>query len=275
MEMVAVVRLSLPSTLPSASRDDFWVNYWQINGDRPLSLRDAPVSEEAVFREFGAHLAKKISETGKYRHVEIKVRGIRYGSIELLLAIIGGEELVTEMFWTLVEFYAPDAFNEAVGGHVPLQTHVTHGQASGVGGSAGQGVGRVLSAANAPLIALIFGAVIVVYLLMWRIDSLEKEYTALHLDHTALVGKLTDQNTVLTTGLLLKLGIALAPGAQAPHGAPSNATIQSPAETPATQPRPAQPTQVLPSPRSEPSTETSPPPKAGSSQQGEKRGKPD
>lgn len=298
MQRMAVVRLSLPSTSPSATKKDFWTNYWQSSSPTRSPAPDD--NERALIQEFGTKLAQKISRVDRsWRDVRVEVRGVRYGSIELLLLVIGGEELLSEMFWTVLEFSAPEAFNDTVNGNVALQAHVSPGQGGLAGGAGGHGGGagghgfnRALAAARTPLTALILGAVIIIYLLMWRVESLEKEYTALHHDHTSVVNKLTEQNTVLTTGLMLRLGIPVPPGkdehkqeGKAETSTPSHSSqtqappassplLPPPAGSPHTKAEPAPPTQISPSPTSEPQTGTSssPQPNVQSSPQGEKRG---
>lgn len=95
-------------------------------------------SEVALRDNFGRKLQDLISLRdieGKRRpdlfgspaDLNIYVRGINYGSIEILLAIVGGEDLITEMFWSALELYAPKAFNDAMGtSGVPMQAKVVH-----------------------------------------------------------------------------------------------------------------------------------------------------
>ncbi|WP_342734421.1 hypothetical protein [Bradyrhizobium sp. B117] len=276
MQKMAVVRLSLPSTLPSATRKDFWTNYWQSNSP-PLPERDAGENERALIEDFGPKLARLLSRADESWRVEIKVRGIRYGFIELMLLVIGGEELLSEMFWTVLEFSAPEAFNETVNGNAPLQPHVPPGQGGGHGGGAvgGHVANRVLTAVRTPLVALILGAVIIIYLLMWRLESLEKEYIELHHDHTSVVNKLTEQNSALITGLMLKLGIPVPPGRDE-HKQESKAEPSPPPIASHGEQKRSSPVSSIPSPVVSPPTKTEtspcPSPKVDPSPEGEKRG---
>jgi hypothetical protein len=213
MERLAVIRLSLPGASPGATRDEFWISYWQLNrlGAGP---RDTARSHEAIFLTFGGLLSQRLSSIG-YK-VEVTVRAIRYGSIELLLALTGGEELLNEMFWTVLEFYAPEAFNQAVGADVPLQAGVTHGRGGGghggVGGhGGGHGVNRALALARAPVILFVLLVVVTVGLMIWKIESLEREYIELHHDYSHIVGRIVQQNGALANSLMSKLGIVLPP----------------------------------------------------------------
>jgi hypothetical protein len=209
MRRMAVLRLSLPGSASGVTREDFWTGYWQINRLGP-DFRDVAQSHDQIDRKFGPLLAEKLSSLGNGWEVEVEVRAIRYGSIELLLSLVGGEELLSEMFWTVLEFYAPEAFNEAVTGNVPLRAGVTHGRGGGHGG-AGHGGNRVLALASAPVILLILGAVVTVGLLIWKIESLEHEYVELHHDYTHIVGRITQQNGALVRSLTSKLGIVATP----------------------------------------------------------------
>jgi hypothetical protein len=276
METLAVVRLSLPNGRSSASREDFWRSYWEFHDPNRSDVPTAVDSERALAQGFAPKLARLLSNAdvgyGPRRGVEIVVRGIRYGSIELLLTIFGGEELASEMFWALLEFYAPEAANEAVNGDVPLTTHVTRvrGGHGGSGEGEGRTLNRVLTASRSPLIAFFIGALIVIYLLMWRLESLEKEHIQLYHDHTALVGKMIDQNSALITGLLSKLDIISPPPERDEHEHEGEAAAPTPSVPVPTQssteaPNPtAQPTQASPSPMPVPTAEPSlvPGPKA-------------
>jgi hypothetical protein len=208
MQKMAVLRLWLPGSGSSATKDAFWSSYWQL--DRLSRSRDATQSHENVINEFGPLLSEKLSNLRDGWNVEVRVRAIRYGSIELLLALFGGEELFTEMFWTALEFYAPEAFNQAAAGDVPLQAGVTHERGAEHGGG-GHGGNRVVAMANAPVILVILGVVVTVGLLIWKIESLEHENIELRHDYTHIVGRVTQQNGTLIGNLMARLGVVATP----------------------------------------------------------------
>jgi hypothetical protein len=273
VETLAVVRLSLPNGRSTATREDFWQSYWDFHDLEGAERPTAVESERELAVRFGSNLARLLSNAdvghGPRRRVEIVVRSIRYGSIELLLTIFGGEELASEMFWTLLEFYAPEAANEAVNGYVPLTTHVTRMQGGHSDGGNGEGraLNRIIRAGRSPVIAFFIGALIVIYLLMWRLESLEKENIELHHDQTAIVGKVMDQNRALITVLMSKVDIISRPydddgrehegetvaPTQSPRG-PAQPSNESPTPT-------TQPTQESPPLMREPTAEPSPVPK--------------
>jgi hypothetical protein len=200
MQRNAVVRLSVAGTPFGATRDEFWNAYWKASPEQ--AHIPASESESRVSQSFGYRLSELLRGGGY--NVDVTIRSVRYGSIEFLIALTGGEELLTEMFWLVLEFYAPQAFNQAAGGNAPMQAGVTHGRGGGVPGAGGvHGPSRISALAYAPVILFVLLAIATIALMMWKMESLERESIAMHHDYTHLVGKIADQNGRMISGLLL------------------------------------------------------------------------
>jgi hypothetical protein len=85
-----------------------------------------------------------------------------------LLLLIGGEELFTEAFWNVLEFQGPEAFNDTFDTRVPLTGEIVQRTEP----EPSTKLGRVLSAAKTPVVALVLILIGVVYL---QLQSLSGE----------------------------------------------------------------------------------------------------
>lgn len=123
--MQVVIAFNLARSFHHRNRAEFWRAFWG-DGDSIDADYRAQESEERIRYQFGKQLAFLIGKNfdGKISPLEIRVQAIRYGSIELLLNVLGPEEMMREMFWTALEFYAPQAFNETLGASVELHAQV-------------------------------------------------------------------------------------------------------------------------------------------------------
>jgi hypothetical protein len=188
----------------------------------------------------GRRLAELISLSGASRQrVEIRVVGIRYSSIELLLAVVGGEELLSDMFWSVLEFYAPQAFNETLGSNAPLSAYVIRRTESERGGvSEVSRIGRFFSVTRAPLVAWALFLLAVIYFGGMRLEALEREHVELLHDYTALIAKEMEQNTQLFSKMAITATQQTQSGA-----APAASTASAPTPDTATTTRPSSPPQ--------------------------------
>ena len=241
MQALARVRFSLLGQ-DGPDRQSFWRLY---RGSSELGRGDAEESEERLRYHFGPHLQEVMERTGisgipDTDKVRIEVVGIRYGSIELLLSVIGGEELASEMFWSAMEFFSSEAFTDLVGRpSVDMRAQiidrtVTNANPPFINPTPTR-AGKFETIARSPLAAWILLGVSVIYFLGLRVDALEKETMELHHDYTALLEKVMDQNTALAT----KSGIdSLKPGTAQPAPAPASPTPSAPTSPPASVPTP-------------------------------------
>jgi hypothetical protein len=246
MQAHAVLRLTFHDTY-TVDRDSFWATYWEkaqlaAGGEAPgRTRRSSPDrSEEELRDNFGRALANLISLRdikgsrgplglfGFPANLEIHVRGVNYGSIEILLAIIGGEELITEMFWSVLEFYAPKAFNDAMRTTgVPMEAKLVQRAGPEKSGK----LGRLLTVSQTPLVAWVVLLIGVIYFGYLYLEKVEKENERLNTNYNSLVLKVIDQNIATANSLILKI----APPQQSP---PPPAAASSPAPSPATVPTP-------------------------------------
>ena len=241
MRAHAVLRLTLHD-IEIDDRNSFWATYWDIAGSAPSGgelggiVRSSPEDSEASLRRnFGRALKDLISlrdiEGARRRRVlfgfpadlEIHVRGINYGSIEILLAIIGGEELITEMFWSVLEFYAPKAFNKAMGATgVPMQAKLVHTAGPEKSGK----LERLLTVSQTPLVAWVVLLIGVIYFGYLYLEKVEKENDRLNTNYNSLVLKVIDQNIATANSLISKL-------ASPQQSPPAPAAASNPAPSPA------------------------------------------
>jgi hypothetical protein len=240
MQAHAILRLTLHDT-DSDNRDSFWATYWNIAQSAPgggepggIVRSSAGGSEEILRSNFGRAIKDLISlrdiEGARRRRglfgfpadLKIHVRGINYGSIEILLAIIGGEELITEMFWSVLEFYAPKAFNDAMGATgVPMQAKLVHTAGPEKSGK----LERLLTVSQTPLVAWVVLLIGVIYFGYLYLDKVQKENEQLNTKYNSLVLKVIDQN-IAANSLISKI----APPQQSP---PAPTAASNPASSPA------------------------------------------
>jgi hypothetical protein len=162
----------------------------------------------------------------------------------LLLTLVGGEELLNDMFWSVLEYYAPQAFNEVLNTSAPLSADVnrrTEPERPDARDRSGDRetsrIDRLLSASRSPLVAWALLILAVIYFGGMKLESLEKENVELQHNLTALTGKVLEQNT----GLLIKA--ANTPVQQKQSGSntpPSAAPPTTPAPPTTTKPDQAQ-----------------------------------
>ena len=254
MRVHAVLRFG-PDWVEGPARELFWQWFWRTAGRDGL---DPNESEDILRSHFGRKLVTLLDEGGflpikgyPRNSLKIRVSEIRYGSIEVLLLLIGGEELFTEAFWSVLEFQAPQAFNDTFGTRVPLTGEIVRQTEP----ESSTKLGRTLRAAKTPVVALVLILIGVIYLQLQRIKFLEKELIEFRHDYGKLVSDITQQNTSITTSLLSKLGIG-SPGTPTPagHHASAPTSSPSPANAPSPPVVPAAPTQTqTPSPAPAPS----------------------
>jgi hypothetical protein len=244
-------------------RDEFWERLSEVVGDhRPLDIRQSEIEME---RHFGDRLRDLIVQTGvSSGSLGIQIRAMEYGSIELFLALIGGDELLSDMFWGTLEFYAPQAFNETLHINAPMFAEVANRRTLSEEGTQGSESvqtlepvkkledliarmelaierrnegkpDRISAASRAPLVAW---ALLIVVMIGWavsRLDAVEKERSELQHDYTALITKIMEQNAALTAKTSSKSENAAAQPEE--PGSRRQTTVASPtAPTPASAP---------------------------------------
>lgn len=237
MQALARLRFSLLGQ-DGPDREKFWRLYL---GSSDVGRKEAIQAEGQIFRDFGPRLRELMGrkEVGLVQvtdRVRIDVVGIRYGSIELLVAIIGGEELASEMFWSAIEFFSSLAFTDIIGQpSVDMRAQIVDRTLTNANPPplptstpTPTRAGKFEAIARSPLAAWILLGVAVIYFLGLRVEALEKETAELHHDYTTLVKAVMDQNTVLTTAKP-----ATAPTTLVPASAP---TTPAPTSAPPTKP---------------------------------------
>jgi hypothetical protein len=237
----------------------FWATYWNFaqsapGGAEPGVTTLLPSESERRLRDnFGPALKSLISlrdlDEGAPRprsgdglfgmrptDFNIHVRGINYGSIEILLAILGGEELITEMFWSVLEFYGPKAFNDAMGTTgVPMQAKIIHTAGPEKSGK----LERLLSVSQTPLVAWVVLLIGVIYFGYLYLDKVEKENDRLNTNYNSLVLKVIDQNIATANSLISKMYPQQSPPAPAAANNPVPSPATQPAAGPVSAPAPA------------------------------------
>lgn len=235
MRARAIARLTLPDDY-GHDPEGFWDTYFSYVGTKDEAPSDWRDFETRIYKRFGDALVSSV--TGDFGdelvrgRLSISVDSIRYGSIELLLTVIGGEELIKEAFWRVLEFYAPTAFNVATGAGartaplradvVPLLSKEREAETEKPGT-----LQRLLVASQIPLVAWFLLLLGVIYFGYLYLEKIEKENERLSRDYNSVIIKVLEQNMATTSTLIAKATALPATNSAAPPAPPSATSLPS------------------------------------------------
>jgi hypothetical protein len=235
----ARVRLAIQNLeKPTDTRISFWRNFFvqakipnypegaAIQGERTILSKFPQILQAHLEKELRSKLPDKdiesstpaVEASSKSPVITVKLRGFRYGSIELILAIFGlSGDSGREFLLSALEACAAISFNEAFGTNVPLTSSLpellefeVEGPALVTGNdkkpSIMQMSDRQWKIANTSMvIPVLIGALILFYLhtgLLHEVDGLRTERGALQTERSEIVKALVDQNTKISATIV-------------------------------------------------------------------------
>lgn len=148
---------------------------------------------------------RRLFWTLRSRPLKIRLAGIRYGSIELILDILGiDKDALKQLVVDALVFYSPDAFNSAIGGDTPLIAHA-YATSEVIETGAARATGRLPLMLTSLLVPLTL-ALLVCYFAFNAITEeqrgLREERQALRTDQSRNLQTLAEQNAKLSSSLV-------------------------------------------------------------------------
>jgi hypothetical protein len=212
------VKLTLPKPEPpfpeppssELPRSSFWNTYSRLSGV-PGTFIEPYAAENIIRSSFAEQLSgllnRDLSQAYSERrqasrfmplrrpppHVEVKLIGLRYASLELFLNILGiDSDFARQTVLSALEFYAPIALNNTVGGTAPLEAEVVY---PGESVPKERDVTKLLQASLLVPVVLVLGICYVAFTAIgdeWK--GLRQERETLLADRAKIIASIFDNN---------------------------------------------------------------------------------
>ncbi|MCP3386338.1 hypothetical protein NLM31_38750 [Bradyrhizobium sp. CCGUVB4N] len=221
--MLVRARIEISDTEgPTSSRTMFWREF--LRGSPPTSSADAmlddPARAERAIRNrlpgtLGFYLNQDPEEYGfgfgrRLRRyltpgIRVRIRGISYGSMDLLLDVLGvSKETSEDAVLSLLEMYLPDAVNDVFGTSVELGASATKvGEDAGIAATRAARIQRLITATLLVPLALTFAVCYIVFFEMRKdMESLKAREDKIITESAGMFRALLDHNEKLSKVIL-------------------------------------------------------------------------